>query len=112
MILLKFIYSIGELLAGAVAISLAALLVLPDWRSNPQYVLAGWLVGPLGGTIILRFGFSPGWALLAATVGAIMAPAIIAWLHGKNPVEVAEELIKVRDKFRRKKSEDDDEKPE
>ena len=107
---LKFFYSIGELLAGAVSVSLAALLVLPDWRANPQYVFAGWLVGPLCGAIILRFEFGAGWALLAATIGAIMAPALVAWFHGKSPTEVAQQLIDLKNTLHGK-SEDLDKPP-
>jgi hypothetical protein len=100
--MIKVLYALGELLAGAVAISMVALLILPDWRKNPQYVLAGWLFGPLAGFIVLRFGMHDGWALLAATIGAIMAPAIVAWLHGKSPADVAQELIDIRNKLKNK----------
>lgn len=105
--ILKFFYSMGELLAGAVSISLAALLVLPDWRTNPQYVFAGWLVGPLCGAIVLRFEFGSGFALLAATIGAIMAPALVAWFHGKSPAEVAQQLIDLKNTLHGKAKEMD-----
>jgi len=105
--MIKLIYALAEFVAASVAISLTALLVLEDWRKNPQYVLAGWLMGPLAGFIVLRFEFHPGLALAAATIAAITAPWTVAALSGKSANEVVEDLLDLKNKIsaRRKDSE-------
>ena len=94
----NLVSSIVELFVSAVAISIVALLILPEWRKNPQYIFAGWVFGPLCGYIVLRLGWNPGLAVLAASVTAITAPATVAWLHGKSAKDVAEDLLNLRKK--------------
>lgn len=80
----------------SILIMVAATAVIPEWRSNRGYALAGVITGIIAGLIAQRSGVPDGASIGVTAVGVVVGPLTIARLHGRTLGDILDEVVRRR----------------